>query len=677
MSESSTQTLTFLFTDLEGSTRLWEEYPDEMREALAHHDALVRGAVEANDGQVVKSTGDGALATFRSASQGVSAALEAQSALCAAEWPERVELCVRMGLHTGEATSRDGDWFGSAVNRAARVMAVANGRQILCTGAVGEQVRERFDLVDLGEHRLRDLQSTVHLFQVGAPGLPAEFPPLRSLDAYRSNLPHELSSFVGREDEVRTIADRMRSTRVASIVGVGGVGKTRLALQVASAVLPRYPDGVWLCELAPVLDSDDFPDAVAGALGYAPPQGVPVAEGLVRFLQHKDLLLVLDNCEHLVGAVAAWVSATTNVAPRLSVLTTSREALGVRGEHVSPLMSLEIPDGADATTVVTSEAGALFIARAEEARGALVLDGTNVHAIRELCVRLDGIPLAIELAAAQTKLMTPAEILTRLDKQFRLLTGGRRTSLERHQTLRAAIDWSYDLLSDDERALLCRLSVCVGGFDMDAAVATAAGMGVDDFDALELLASLFAKSLVERSEREGTTRYRLLEMIRQYGAEQLGALGAAEAARDHHASHYLALANALFAATATRSEWEAIDRLVTETPNLAAACRWLFEADRGPELAAFFAEMVFLDPFAWPPATLDEVGAIAGAWVDRIGVLAGRGFENACYLAGCRAFFSGAIDEMRRYAELARESANGEPIAVVKCTVGDGGALRR
>ena len=290
MAESPSETLTFLFTDLEGSTRLWEEHPDAMRTALAHHDGLVREAVEGHGGQVVKSTGDGALATFRTAHDGVGAAVAAQGALCAATWPDGLELRVRMGLHAGEATERDGDWFGSDVNRAARVTAVAHGGQILCTGVIGEQVRERVGLLDLGEHRLRDLQSAVHLFQVEGPGLPATFPPLRSLDAYRSNLPYELSTFVGREDELRSIADRMRSSRVVSIVGVGGVGKTRLALQVGSELLPHYADGVWLCELAQVLESRRPArrgrrrgglHAAAGCVGGGGAAAVPGAQGPV------------------------------------------------------------------------------------------------------------------------------------------------------------------------------------------------------------------------------------------------------------------------------------------------------------------------------------------------------------------------------------------------------------
>jgi predicted ATPase len=609
---------------------------------------------------MVKSTGDGAFATFERAEHGVSAALAAQVALAGVAWPPGIDLRVRMGLHAGEATERDGDWYGPDVNRAARVMSVAHGGQIVCTEVVAEQARERFALVDLGDHRLRDLQSEVHLFQVDAPGLASAFPPLRSLDAYRSNLPYQLSSFVGRDEELRSTADRVRASRVVSIVGVGGVGKTRLALQVASEVLPHYPDGVWLCELAQVLDPADLPDAVAAATGYVPPQGVSVAEGLPQFLERKDLLLVLDNCEHLVGAVAAFVTATTTGAARLSVLVTSREALGIRGEHITPLASLEVPGAGDAASVLASDAGALFVARAGEARGELVLDDENARAVHDLCVRLDGIPLAIELAAAQTRIMSPAEIGQRLDKQFRLLTGGQRTSLERHQTLRAAIDWSYDLLSGDEHTLLDRLSVCVGGFDLDAAAAIAAGAGVDEFDAFDLLGSLVAKSLVERKERAGVTRYRILEMIRQYASEKLQTSGMAEAARDDHAAHYLALATALFTAMATAADYEALERLDLETANIAAAGRWLLAAERVAELVQFYGGLAFLDPFAMPMTSLDELGEIAGAAVEAPDVSALPGFPMACWFAHCRAFFSGDIAAYREIGRLEAGAPDGE-----------------
>ena len=311
-------------------------------------------------------------------------------------------------------------------------------------------------------------------------------------------------------------------------------------------------DGVWLCELAPVLEPDDLPDAVAAAVGYTPPQGVPVADGLPRFLERKDLLLVLDNCEHLVDAVAAFV--TRHDRARGAGVGARDEPGGARGARRAHLaVGVARRAGPRRCGVGAGVGCGRVVRRPVRARRGRVR--ARRPRTRRRCTtsvaRLDGIPLAIELAAAQTKMMTPAEILTRLDQQFRLLTGGRRTSLERHQTLRAAIDWSYDLLTDDERALLDRLSVCVGGFDLDAAVAIAAGIGADEFDAFELLASLVAKSLVERNERDGVTRYRLLEMIRQYAAEQLNATGAAEAARDDHSRYYLALAIALFGEAAT------------------------------------------------------------------------------------------------------------------------------
>jgi predicted ATPase len=414
--------------------------------------------------------------------------------------------------------------------------------------------------------------------------------------------------------------------------------------------------------LAPVLEPDGLPAAVAAAVGYAPPQGVSVIEGLPRFLERKDLLLILDNCEHLVGVVAEFVTATIAHAACVSVLATSREALGVRGEHISPLASLGVPDAADVVAVLASEAGALFVARTCEARGEFALDAMSASAVHGLCLRLDGIPLAIELAAAQTKVMTPAEILARLDQQFRLLTGGQRTRLERHQTLRAAIDWSYDLLTDEERELLGRLSVCVGGFDLDAAAAIAAGGGVDEFDAFELVGSLVAKSLLERNERGGVTRYRVLEMIRQYAAERLNATGGASAARDDHARHYLAVAQALFGDASTTDGYEPLERLETETPNIAAAGRWLLADDRIGELLEFFERLPFLDQLAAPLTALDELGGIAAETTARLGVSTLEGFAAACLFAGGVSVIRGDTAGVVERGERAKDSPRAESL---------------
>jgi predicted ATPase/class 3 adenylate cyclase len=656
MGTPASETHTFLFTDLEGSTALWERHPTTMGAALTRHDAILLDAITAHHGDLVKSTGDGVHAVFPSARDGVAAAVAAQHGLAEAEWPEGLALKVRMGVHLGDATHRDGDWYGTEVNRAARVMAVANGGQIVCSRVVEELVRDEFDLIDLGEHRLRDLQSFVHLFQVEVPGSATTHPPLRSLDAYRSNLPYELSSFIGREHEQDDVARRVSESRLVSVVGVGGVGKTRLALQVGSELLPRYADGVWFCELATVLDPDDIHDAIAAALKYTPPQGVTVEVGLQQFLEHKHLLVILDNCEHLVSAVAAFVSETTMHAPGVSVLATSREALGVRGEQIAPLASLSVPTDNDANAVLASEAGALFAARARESRGDLVIDERAAVAVHALCARLDGIPLALELAAAQTAMMTPTEIERRLDKQFRLASGGRHAALERHQTLRAAIDWSYDLLTPGARSLLARLSVCVGGFDLDAAMAIAAGIDTEDGDGFDLLRELVAKSLVERHEVNGVTRYRLLEMIRQYAADQLLSAGDDGTARDLHAAHYLARTVELVAEARSDAEYEVLETLGLETPNIAAGARWLLAGERFAEVLAMFDELPFFDYFALPSMTLDELGDIAEDAVQHEGAAEIGGFASACLLASFRLFVLGDIDRYQRLGDLARRT---------------------
>ena len=361
---------------------------------------------------------------------------------------------------------------------------------------------------------------------------------------------------------------------------MGGVGKTRLALRVGSKLLADFPDGVWWCELAGVRDPDAITDAVAAAVGYTPSMGVSLADGLTAFFRHKQLLLVLDNCEHLLGPVAAFVRATTAEAPQLAVLATSREALAIQGEQIYPLPPLELPLDTSPFEVEESEAGALFATRAREARPSFDVTVENAAAIAEVCDRLDANALAIELAAARTTVMSPSEILDRLEQRFRLLTVGGRDAPERHQTLHAAIDWSYELLDTAEQALLQRLSVFVGDFDLAAATAMGADAGLDEFDAVDRLVSLIAKSLVEHSDAATVSRYRLLETIREYAAEQLDTAANTTRARDAHAAHYLTAGRELFAMLDTARDFEALEQLRIDTPNLTAGLRWLLGSDR-------------------------------------------------------------------------------------------------
>jgi predicted ATPase/class 3 adenylate cyclase len=576
VAELPSGTVTFLFTDLEGSTRLWEDYPDAMHEALARHNEIVRAAIAGHDGQIVKTTGDGFHAVFTDAACALDAAVGAQRGLGSEFWSTPGELRVRMGLHSGAAECRDGDYPGPTVNKAARVMSVANGGQVLVSAATVELVRDGLGdgvtLMDLGEHRLRDLSRAERLFQVRASGLREAFPPLRSLEALPGNLPLQLTSFVGRDDELVVLAKMLGVSRLVTLTGVGGVGKTRLALQVAAEVAPRYRDGAWLCELAAVRDAAGVVDAVASVFQVTARPGMTLEESLVAYLGEQELLVVLDNCEHVLRPVAALVRVIEGASPRVRVVATSREGLGVRGEQIIAVPSLEVPDNTtDLVRVSACEAVRLFVDRARGVKASFVVDAGNAEAVAQVCRRLDGVPLAIELAAARITTMNPAELARRLDRRFRLLTGGDRDAIERHQTLQATIDWSYDLLTEREQRLLDRLSVFAGGCTLEAVEAVCAGDPIDVDDVYELLANLVARSLVVVDDGGPDTRYRLLETIRQYGEERLAEHEETDILRTRHCDWYSDFARVVQGHSfgPAQIEWGA--RLARDHDNLLAA----------------------------------------------------------------------------------------------------------
>ena len=550
-------TVTFLFTDIEGSTRRWEADPEAMRAALVLHDDVLRSAIEAHGGWLFKHTGDGVCAAFGSARAAIDAAVAAQQTLA---------LPVRMGIATGEAERRGEDYFGPVLNRTARVMAAGHGGQILVAASTAAVV-SGVDLIDRGEHRLRDLSGVEHLYQVRAEGLRVEFAPLRTLDAVPGNLPVQTTSFVGREMAVKELAEQVRAHRLVTLTGVGGVGKTRLAIQVAAELAGEFPDGVWLVELAPVGEPAAVPDVVATALGVTPQAGLTMTESLAQALSGRRLLLVLDNCEHVLGAAADLVDTILTRTTTIRIIATSREGLRVGAEQLWPVPSLDV------TAALGSAAVELFVERAQAVNPDFVLgDDAESAAVVEICRRLDGIALAIELAAARTVSMSTIDVRDRLGDRFRLLAGARR-GLERHQTLRQAVGWSFDLLDAVERTLLCRCSVFAGGFDAAAAVAVC-GSGQDEYAVLDLLDSLVRKSLVTIERRAGPARYGLLETIRQFAAEELAATGASDDLRDRHAAYFAAEVVTQFDASHGPRFGRAVEWVDTELANLRTAFRW-------------------------------------------------------------------------------------------------------
>lgn len=584
-----TGTVTFLFTDIEGSTELLQRLGDRRyAEVLTAHQRLLRSAFAHGGGHEIDSQGDAFFIAFQHAHDAVATAVTAQQVITRHEWPEGIAVRVRMGLHTGTPTiSTGGGYVGLDVHRAARICAAGHGGQILLSFETSHLIEHDppsgVRLRDLGSHRLKDLQQPEKVFQALHPELPSEFPPPKSLDTFANNLPRQLTSFIGRDREMAEVKRLLSTTYLLTLTGTGGAGKTRLALQVAADVLEGYLDGVWLVELAALTDPGLVPQTAAAALGVREVPGRPIMDTLLEYLQPKKLLLVVDNCEHLVAACAHLAEIILRTCPGVRILATSQEALGIAGELTWLVPSLSLPDLRNPPPVehlAQFEAVRLFIERAAAAKPTFTLTPANAVPVTAVVQRLDGIPLAIELAAARVPALSVEQIATRLDDRFRLLTRGSRTTLPRHQTLRAALDWSYQLLTDREQLMLRRLSVFSGGWTLEAAEAVCGDANAETFDVLDLLTQLVFKSLVVTDEQNGVVRYRLLETVRQYAVERLKDSSEADAARGKHHDWFLAQGERAEPELTGPHQGAWLDRLETEHDNLRAALEWCLKTGR-------------------------------------------------------------------------------------------------
>jgi len=571
-------TVTFLFTDIEDSTKLWEQYPEAMKSALAKHDSILKETIESNHGHIIKTTGDGVHAVFTTAIDSVNAALEAQHEFQTSEFFKNSEVSIRarMGLHTGEAELRDGDYYGGALNRAARIMSIGHGGQVLISETTMQIALEHLSndvsALDLGYHRLKGLNRAEHIFQLHAPDLQRDFPALKSLTHATDNLPAQLTSFVGRERELAEGRSRLEDARLLTLIGPGGTGKTRLSIQLGSRLLSNFKDGVWLVEFASIADPSLIMQTIASTFDIGEAPDAPLKVLVHDYLREKHLLLILDNCEHLVEASAKVADEFLRVAPKIKIIASSREALGINGETVYRVPSLSLPEQAEVTkeAAMGFESVQLFVERASAANPKFRLTDENASSVAQICSRLDGIPLAIELAASRITVFSPEQIAKRLDDRFRLLTGGSRTALPRQQTLRALIDWSYDLLSENERALFRRLSVFAGGWTFEAVEQICINV-----DVLEHLPHLINKSLVTVKDEDGEPRYYLLETIRQYARDKLLENGEGEGTRNRHFAYYLEMAETAMPEMLTREkELDWAKKLEIEYDNIRTAIEW-------------------------------------------------------------------------------------------------------
>lgn len=582
MTDQPDGTVTFLFTDIEGSTHLAQKYPNQWEDFRKRHNDILQAAMDAHAGYVFQIIGDAFCVAFQTASDAVRAAVKVQIDLYTENWGE-TPIKVRMGIHTGQAQLQiSGQYHGYlSMSRVQRLCSAANGGQVLVSLTVQELVRdylpETVSLRDLGKRRLKDLIRPEQIFQLAIAELPVDFPPIKTLDAYRHNLPVQLTSFIGREKEIAEVRQAVAAHRLVTLTGAGGTGKTRLSLQVAADLLEQISDGVWVVELAPLQDAELVPQGILSVFGLQDQPGLTTLQLLCDFLREKKLLVVLDNCEHLLEKCAQVVITLLNAAPELKILATSREALGVSGELIWYVPSLSLPEEQRMLVLenfTQYEAVKLFIDRAQLAQKHFLVTSENAPAIAQICHRLDGIPLAIELAAARVKMLDVEQISRRLDDRFHLLTGGSRTALPRHQTLRAAIDWSYNMLPEPEKVLFRSLSVFAGGWDLEDVEQVCAEQG----EVFDLLGRLVDKSLVVADSSSGTARYHQLETTRQYARDRLAEAGEVEKLQTLHLDWFLVLAERGVPGLQGSAALFWMKRLERELDNFRAALDWSLDA---------------------------------------------------------------------------------------------------
>lgn len=641
---SPSRTVTFLFTDIEGSTKLWDSQPDQMRVALARHDGILREQIKKHNGEVFKTIGDAFCAAFENPVDALVASTACQIALKQEAWPTDRPIKVRMALHTGTAEARDNDYFGPPLNRVARLLSAGHGGQVLVSQATTELAQDflppAITFLPLGEHRLKDLGRPETVFQILHDDLDSSFAEIRSLEnsSLKHNLPLQTTSFIGREKEIADAKNFLQQSRLLTLTGSGGSGKTRLGLQIVADEIENYPDGVWFVELAAVSDPDLVPSIVAGALGLVETAGTSIKDSLLAFLADKQLLLLLDNCEHLLQGCAFFADSVLKRCPKVKIVATSREGLGVPGERTYRVPSLSLPKPKAKTSpeeLTNFEAVQLFVQRADLYRPGFAVNVQNAPSLASVCHRLDGIPLAIELAAARMRSLTIEEIDQRLDQRFRLLTSGSRTALPRQQTLRSLIDWSYDLLNPNEKAILCRVSLFSGTFTLEAAETVCSDDSVEDWEVADLVISLVDKSLIIVESEHGHSHYRLLESVRQYAHDRLLEDGPDDRWRQKHLAFFTDLAEQAEVGLRGPDQPVWLERMDDDHDNIRSAMAWGLEHstdDLVPRLATacfrywetrgFFTEGRRWSELALSHPSVKEPNAVRGKVLNSAGIFA-------------------------------------------------------